>query len=145
MQKATIALTSLVQKKNVKIEYVISNCSYGDYRKLSDLDCILTGTATIVGENIEYDKNAKKLCRHVKVKDMKNTPDEKSHSGYIVCEAKNIPALTKAINDFYALPQIKELGLTLPFSLLRTCEQFTGDCNVKATEPAYINEAIPAE
>jgi hypothetical protein len=149
MQKKTIALSALLPvKKAGKIEYVIANISYGDYRK-DEVAMLLTGTLVIADNgDATYDEKANKLCRHIKVKDVKNFDFEaaqlKSHDGYIVCEEKNIPALTKAIQAFYSNAKVIELGFKNPFTLLHTCEQFTGDTTVKATAKAITNELVPA-
>lgn len=155
MKTKTIALTTFAPKVTAtKVEYIIANCSYGDFRKMNDMgvDFVLTGTADIKDGNVTYDESAKKLCRHIKFKDMTNGKDvvafdyaalnKNSHDGYIVCEEKNIPALTKALQAFFSNESVKEMGLTQPFTLLRTCKQFLKDVSTKATAKDYINEAV---
>lgn len=133
---------------NSKTLFAVANCSYGDFRK-DYISALLTGSVKVTDDgNITWDDKANKLCAHRKAKECENFDYEaanmKSHDGWLVCEEKQIPAVTKAINDFFNHASIKAANIINPITLLRECVQYTGDTKVLPTAKAIINEAVPA-
>jgi hypothetical protein len=159
------ALAQLDKKKtNSKKLYAIAECSYGDFRKkfgeqeLPILKYVTTCKMTIseTGEINETElAKCELLASHKKVTDVKkntitgfeqytdvNGNKMGNTDGWLVCDKKNIEALTKAIQAFNTNQLVIDVKLNECIALLPEVFEFHSELTDETVVEKFANEFI---
>jgi hypothetical protein len=126
--------------------YKFALMSYGDFRK-DELKAVLTGKVVITENGMILPEKIEVLCAHRKAKDVENfdfaAAGMKSHDGWLVCEEKQIPVLTKYVKDFFADEHVVAADVKRFITILRNAEVFTKDAKIPSKLPVYVNALVP--